>query len=392
MKILVANLGSTSFKYTLFRLLPGQEEELTRGGYERVSDFGAAIAGCLEGLVAGGWLPSVEALDAVGFKAVLGRGVSGCLRADARVIQALEDFREIAPSHNPVYAEAIRQFARIAPKVERVALFETSFYQWAPEAAQRYAVPASWHEAGVRRYGFHGASHKYIAERSAEWLGREDVAERVRRLYREGPGEFSGRPLRVLSCHLGGSSSVAGIDSGVAIGASMGFSPQGGLPQNNRVGDLDSMAFPFALKTLGLSPAEAERQLCREGGLLGLSGVSNDLRDIKKAAAAGDSRARLAIDVLIDSLRHWMGSFFFRMGGAEAIVFTGGIGENNPDIRAAALSGLEGFGIVVDPEANLSARGECDFAAPHSSSRLLVLPTNEERVVARETYRLLAGT
>ncbi|HBR92906.1 MAG TPA: acetate kinase, partial [Opitutae bacterium] len=293
------------------------------------------------------------------------------------------------PAHNPAYAAGIRCFAEKLPTVPRVALFETAFYQWMIPAAYNYAIPQAWRDLGIRRYGFHGASHKFVAERSAEMLGNEAVAERVRQLYVDGPGEYEGAPLRVLSCHLGGSSSVTGIKNGVAIGASMGFSPQGGLPQNNRVGDLDSMAIPYVCKMLGLSVEEAERQLNKESGLLGLSGVSNDARDICEAIEAGNENAQLAIDVLIDSIRHWAGSFFFKMGGAEAIVFTAGIGENDADLRAAVCAGLEGFGVQIDPEANAKAiRGaEGVISTPDSSIQVLVIPANEELVIAREVFR-----
>lgn len=280
------------------------------------------------------------------------------------------------------------------PEVPLVALFETAFYQWMPEAATRYAVPQKWYEVGIRRYGFHGASHKFIAERSAELLGREDIAERVRGLYQHGPVPVDPqRPdLRVISCHLGGSSSVSGIVNGVAIGNSLGFSPQSGLPQNNRVGDLDSMAIPFAMNRLNIRLEEAERQLASEGGLLGLSGVSNDLRDIKEAAAKGNARARLALDVFIHSIRHWVGAYYWQMGGADAIVFTGGIGENNTDIREAVVNGMEAHGVRIDRTLNATIRGaEAAVHDPSGSVSMFVIPANEEVVIAREVGRALAA-
>ncbi|MGB0745017.1 MAG: acetate/propionate family kinase, partial [Opitutales bacterium] len=343
----------------------------------------------LETLIAEGHLVSGEDLDAVGFKTVLGKDLSGCVEADERVLAALDGFKEVAPAHNPAYAEGIRCFAEKLPSVTRVALFETAFFQWVEPAASVYAIPAAWRELGIRRYGFHGASHKFIAERSAELLGNETVAARARGLYVDGPAEYSGAPLRVISCHLGGSSSVVGIRNGLAIGSSMGFSPQSGLPQNNRVGDLDSMAIPYVNKMLGISVDEAERQLNKESGLLGLSGVSNDARDIREAADGGNQDAQLAVDVLIDSIRHWAGSFFFRMGGAEVITFTAGIGENDAVLRAKVCAGLEGLGVVIDPAANESTiRGtEGIISAPESKIKVCVIPANEELVIAREVYR-----
>ena len=397
MNILVANLGSTSFKFRLFRFDgAGTAALLAKGGYERVTDYGKAIDDCLAELLAGGHVRSSADLHGVGFKTVLGKNLTGCLRADTdeRVIAALDGFKEIAPAHNPPYALGIRRFREKLPGVPLVALFETAFYQWMPEAATRYAVPQAWYEAGVRRYGFHGASHKFAAERSAELLGRADIAERVRLLYQTGPSSAAtgAKPLRVISCHLGGSSSVTGIRDGVAVGTSMGLSPQSGLPQNNRVGDLDSAAVPFVMKTLGLSLAEVERQMTKEGGLLGLSGVGNDLRDVRAAAQQGNARAQLALDVFVHSARHWIGAFLVELGGCDALVFTAGIGENNPDLRAAICANLGGLGLELDPAKNGALRGtEGEISAATSRTKVFVIPANEELVVARETLRCISA-
>ncbi|HVU99827.1 MAG TPA: acetate kinase, partial [Verrucomicrobiae bacterium] len=271
MKILVANLGSTSLKWRLFDFQGGGEQMLHKGGFERVSDYPKAINDCLDTLKSAGHIAREEDLAAVGFKTIMARGVNGCVLLDESVVKAMEAFIGIAPAHNPPYIAGIRLFRERMPRVPLVGLFETAFYQWAPEAAVRYAVPQAWHDAGVRRWGFHGASHKFIAERSAELLGREDVAERARRLYVDEASTPVREPaLRVISCHLGGSSSITGIRNGVAIGTSMGLSPQSGLPQNNRVGDLDSFALPYLMRSAGLSLDEAEKLLCRESGLKAL--------------------------------------------------------------------------------------------------------------------------
>ena len=391
MKILVANLGSTSFKYRLLEMDDTNAAELASGGYERVTDYTECIEDMLENLVGNGNISSAEEQDAVGFKTVLGKDLSGCVEADDSVLAALDGFKEVAPAHNPAYAEGIRCFREKLPNVKRVALFETAFFQWVAPGASEYAIPKAWRELGIRRYGFHGASHKFVAERSAELLGNEVVADRARRLYVDGPVQYDGPNLRVLSCHLGGSSSVVGIHNGVAIGSSMGFSPQSGLPQNNRVGDLDSMAIPYISKMLGLSVEDAEHQLTKESGLLGLSGISNDVRDISEKAQDGNANANLALDVLVDSIRHWAGSFFFKMGSAEAIVFTAGIGENRTDLRAAVCAGLEDLGVQIDPSANESiVRGkEGIISTPDSRIQVLVIPANEELVIAREVYRFM---
>ena len=391
MLILVANLGSTSFKYRLFRMEENGGEVIAKGGYERVTDYAVVIDDALATLLRDGIIRSTDDIDAVGFKTVLGKGLSGCVIADQRVIDALEGFTAVAPAHNPPYAAGIRQFARSLPKARLVALFETAFYQWTSEASATYAVPASWRDIGIRRYGFHGASHKFIAERSAELCGREDVARIARHLYQDGPQPVTGASFRVVSCHLGGSSSVTGIRNGVAIGTSMGFSPQSGLPQNNRVGDLDSGAIPYAMRTLGISLDEAERQLARQSGLLGISGISNDMRDIYAAADDGNPDARLALDTFVHSIRHWTGAFHFELGGLDALVFTAGIGENGPVIRAATCAHLEPFGIRLDPDKNATCDGsECDISTSGSPVRILVIPANEELVLAREVFRKLS--
>lgn len=398
MLILVANLGSTSFKYRLFRMEEDGAEVVAKGGYERVTDHAGVIADALATLQQDGVISSPDEIDAVGFKTVLGKNLSGCVKADQQVIDALEGFAEVAPAHNPPYANGIRQFARALPKAELVALFETAFYQWIPGAAVNYALPKAWRDIGIRRYGFHGASHKFIAERSAQLLGRPDIAAIARRLYLDGPGDPAITPLRVVSCHLGGSSSVTGILNGVAIGTSMGFSPQSGLPQNNRVGDLDSGALPYAMRKLGITLEEAERQLTKESGLLGLSGVSNDIRDICEAADGVNGsesdkvNARLALDSLIHSIRHWIGAFMLELGGIDALVFTAGIGENNRDLREAVCRGLEPFGIRIDRNKNQACRAvEADLSAEDSNGRVLVIPANEELVLAREVHRKLSA-
>ena len=391
MKILVANIGSTSIKWRLFDCSNSAERLLHKGGFERVTDYSKAIEDCLAELKQANAIASESELSAVGFKTVIAKNVTGCVRLDDRVLQAMADYNGLAPAHNPPYITGIKLFAQRMPGVPLIALFETAFHQFAPEASQRYAVPQTWLDIGVRRWGFHGASHKFIAERSAELLCRPDVAERARQLYvNNGAAKISGAPLRVVSCHLGGSSSVTGILNGASIGTSMGMSPQSGLPQNNRVGDLDAEALPYVVKTLGISIEEAQRQLTKEGGLKGLSGISNDIRDIGEAAQKGDAKAKLALDAYVASARHWIGSYFLQLNGADAIVFTAGIGENRADMRAAICANLGNLGIKIDAEKNNSTRAtEAVISAADSAVKIFVIPTNEELVVARETKRFL---
>src|SRR6202789_1636904 len=297
MKILVANIGTTSLKWRLFDFSNGTERLVHKGGYERVTDYPKASEDCLAELKNTHALRDESELSAVGFKTVIARDVTGCVRLDDHVLQAMTDYNGLAPAHNPPYITGIKLFAQRVPKVPLIGLFETAFHQFAPEASQRYAVPDAWFQIGVRRWGFHGASHKFIAERSAGLLCRPDVAERARQLYVNGGAtKISGEPLRVISCHLGGSSSVTGILNGASIGTSMGMSPQSGLPQNNRVGDLDAEALPYAVKILGVSVEEAQKQLSKQSGLLGLSGVSNDVREIQAEAAKGNASAQMALE------------------------------------------------------------------------------------------------
>jgi acetate kinase len=392
MKILVANIGSTSLKWRLFDFSNNAEKLLHKGGFERVTDYSRAIEDCLAQLKQAGAIASEAELAAVGFKTVIAKQVTGCVRLDERVLQAMEDYSGLAPAHNPPYITGIRHFGKRMPGVPLIGLFETAFYQFAPEPMMRYAVPEAWHELGVRRWGFHGASHKFIAERSAELLGRKDVAHRAQNLYVDGGQSPVEKPdLRVISCHLGGSSSITGILNGVAIGNSLGMSPQSGLPQNNRVGDLDAEALPYAVKTLGISIEEAQRQLSKEGGLQGLSGgLSNDIRDLQQAARQGNTKAQLALDVFVSEARRWMAHHFFALNGADAIVFTAGIGENRAEIRAAICANLDQLGIVLDSEKNAGTGAtEAVISTTDSKVRVMVIPTNEELVVAREAKRLL---
>ncbi len=419
MKVLVPNLGSTSLKWRLFEFTAGassrsaQTRVLHQGGFERVTDYAQAVEDCLAQLLSAGAMADEDDLSAIGFKAIIAKGLTGCVRVDEDVLQAMEAYNGLAPAHNPPYIAGMRLFATRMPRVPLVALFETAFYQFAPEAMMRYAVPEAWHEAGVRRWGFHGASHKFIAERSAELLERPDIAERARELYVTDPqirsacgpreeGEAANaaarangggamRDLRVISCHLGGSSSVTGILNGVAIGNSLGMSPQSGLPQNNRVGDLDSSALPHAMRTLGLSLEQAEQQLARESGLKGLSGLSNDIRDLQRAAAEGHPGATLALEVFVASARHWIGAYLLALNGADAIVFTAGIGENSADLRERICANLDGLGIELDARSNAATHArEGVISARGSRVAVFVIPTNEELVVAREVARRLA--
>ena len=394
MKILVANLGSTSFKYRLYDLADEAEPLLARGSVERigseaavvafkaggspeesvrhVADHGAAVQLCLEQLEHSGVVGSAGEVAAIGFKAVHARGLSGVHRVDDGVLKAMEAYNDVCPAHNPPYVKAMRGLHARFPALPLVAAFETGFHRTIPEERQRYAVPHEWAtQFGIRRWGFHGASHRYIAGRTAELLGRDD--------------------LNVISCHLGGSSSLCAIKHGKSVACSLGMSPQSGLPQNNRVGDLDVFALPAIMRETGLHLDEVLKVLSTASGLAGIGGVGNDLRDIEAAAGIGDGRALLALETYIDSARSYLGSYLVALGGADAIVFTGGIGENSERVRSGVCRDLGWFGIELDPGANMAADGECKVSASTSRVQVWTVPTNEEIVVARQSRDLLAS-
>ena len=392
MKILVANLGSTSFKYRLFDM--AGEVQLARGGIERIGspesrctvdiggrwqektlcvpDHAEAVHQCLAQLTdpETGCLKDAADVSAIALKAVHGGRISGQQRVTPDVLAAMEEMSEVAPAHNPPYIKAMRLLSEKLPEIPLVAAFETDFHQTIPDRNRCYAIPYEWMQDGVVcRCGFHGASHRYIATRTAELLG-------------------SG--LRIISCHLGGSSSLCAIRDGRSMATSMGFSAQSGLPHNNRVGDLDPFALPVLMKHTGKSLTEVLSILANKSGLLGLSGVGGDLRDIDEAAAAGNARAKLALDVFVGETRRYLGAYLVELGGADVIVFTGGIGENRPAFRAAVCANLEELGIVLSTAANESARGEARISDPNSRTQVWVIPTNEELIVARQAAELLS--
>lgn len=381
MIILVANIGSTSFKFRLFDM--ADERELARGGVERIgSDNASAKVGMQEwtGVIADHgeaidrslrMLPDPNVkLDAIGFKAVHGGPISGAVRVTDEVIRTMSDFADIAPAHNPPYIAAMKAFAAKLPDVPQVAAFETAFHQTIPASRTTYGVPWEWTQAGVRRYGFHGASHRYIAVRSAELLKRDDP--------------------RVISCHVGGSSSICAIDAGRSVANSFSTSAQSGLPHNNRVGDFDAYALLKVLPKFGLTLEQALAKMAKEGGLLGISGVSNDHRDVRQAAAEGNERARLALDVLVESVRHYVGAYLAVLNGADLIAFTGGIGENGIDFRKAVCSGLDYAGIKLNDKRNETRGQETTISADDSRTRIMIIPTNEELIVARQTKEVLS--
>ncbi|MCA9055037.1 MAG: acetate/propionate family kinase [Planctomycetaceae bacterium] len=394
MHILVANLGSTSFKYRLYDMQ--SETQLARGGIDRIGedadsncfveiggtraevqqripDHAAAVRICLDQLTdpQSGCLESVEEVSAIGFKAVFAGKLSGVRVVDDRLLETMEALADVAPAHNPPYARAMRQLKQAFPAIPLVAALETAFHETIPPEYRAYAVPFDWQDRyEIRRWGFHGASHRYIGTRMAQLLGRDD--------------------LKVISCHLGGSSSLCAMLGGRSQSTTMGMTPQSGLPQNNRVGDFDPFALRLLKRLTGKEYDELLDELSSKAGLLGMSGVSNDARDVEQAAAAGNTQAELALKVFAADVKRYVGQYLAILNGADAIVFTAGIGEHSPLVRSLALSNMDYAGIQLDPELNQTAKGEMRISTPDSRVQVWTVPTNEEIVVARQTVEAVS--
>jgi len=391
MKILVANLGSTSFKFRLYDL--DGEHQLARGAIDRiggedsvvsiqigasevettvrVSDHAIAVGLCLDALIDPdtGCLSSIEDISAIGFKAVFAAELSGVRLVDDLLLERMESLADVAPAHNPPYVAAMRQLTAAFPGIPLVAALETGFHETISDSQRAYAVPVAWQQFGVRRWGYHGASHRYIATRMAELTGRDD--------------------LKVISCHLGGSSSLAAIDAGVSRAASMGMSPQSGLPHNNRVGDFDPFALPVLMRATGKGLEELLDDLASRSGLLGLSGLSGDLRDLEEAAAGGHAGAGLALDHFVAAIRGYLASQMAVLEGTDVVVFTGGIGEHSVRIRREVCGGMDWCGLAIDEQANEKAEGEVEITLAGSRVATWVVPTNEELIVARQAAGLV---
>lgn len=392
MLVLVANLGSTSFKYKLFDVGASGERVLGRGqadrigqdesswsvtvggrtveGAARLADHGQAIDLHLKQLESEGVIERMADVQAIGFKAVHGGPIRGAVLVDEGVIETMQAFADVAPAHNPPYIAAMKAFAARLPGVKQVAAFETGFHQTIPKARQVYGIPHEWtEELGIRRYGFHGASHRYIAVRMAE---------------------IEPKARRVISLHLGGSCSVCAIEGGKSVYNSFGMTAQTGVFHHNRVGDFDAFALLKLIKS-GIDLETIFKRLGKEGGLLGLSGVSGDLRDVERAAAGGDERAKLAVQAFVESCRHHVGVSLMALGGVDAMVFTGGIGQHSVAVRRGVCEGMKFAGIELDGAKNEAAGGDAEQRIDQAGggAPVWVLPTNEELIVARQTVEVL---
>ena len=398
MNVLVINAGSSSLKYQL--LNPTTGELLAKGLCERIGIDGLftskpqlpgkeaikaasvsmpthseAIQAVLNALVdeKNGVIGSMKEIDAVGHRVVHGgeKFAKSVVITD-EVMQAIEECNPLAPLHNPANIIGIKACQELMPGVPMVAVFDTAFHQTMPPVAYTYAIPYEYYEKDkVRRYGFHGTSHKYVSQRAADMLGK--------------PIE----QLKLISCHLGNGSSVTAIDGGKSIDTSMGFTPLAGLPMGTRSGDIDAGILEYLMNKYGMDIKEMVNVLNKKSGVMGVSGVSSDFRDLEEAFEQGNERAGLAVDMFNYGVKKLIGAYAAAMGGVDAIIFTAGVGENSASQRMAIASDLEFMGVKMDEDANKVRGEERVISAPDSKVTVLLIPTNEELMIAMDTEALV---
>ena len=390
--IIAINAGSSSLKFQLLQM--PQEEVLTKGLVERIGlndsiftievdgekvkeikdiqDHSEAVSMLLDKLVKHNIISSLNEIEGIGHRVVHGgEKFNDSVLITDEILKEIEEISYLAPLHNPANVVGIKAFKNVLPNVPAVAVFDTAFHQSMPEKSFLYSLPYEYYtEYGIRKYGFHGTSHKYVSERAAELLGR--------------PVE----QLRLLSCHLGNGASIAAIEGGKSIDTSMGFTPLAGVTMGTRSGNIDPALIPYIMQKTGQSAEEVLNVLNNKSGMLGVSGFSSDLRDIESEAEKGNERAELALEVFASRIHKYIGSYAARMAGIDAIIFTAGIGENSTAVRERVLRGLEFMGVYWDPALNQVRGKEAFISYPHSPVKVIVIPTNEEVMIARDTMRL----
>ncbi len=398
MNVLVINAGSSSLKYQL--LNPDTQEILAKGLCERIGIDGKftykptgktavkaadvampthseAIQTVLNALVDkdNGVIASMKEIDAVGHRVVHGgEKFAKSVRITDEVMATIEECNPLAPLHNPANIIGIRACQQLMPGTPMVAVFDTAFHQTMPPVAYTYALPYEYYEQDkVRRYGFHGTSHKYVSQRAAAMLGKP-IEE-----------------LKLISCHLGNGSSITAIDGGKSVDTSMGFTPLAGLPMGTRAGDLDAGILQYLMNKHGMNIDEMLNVLNKKSGVEGISAISSDFRDLENAEAEGNQRAELALRVFDYSVKKYIGAYAAAMGGVDAVIFTAGVGENGPETRESACAGLEFLGIKIDPEKDKVRGKEMDVSADDAKVRVLVIPTNEELMIAMDTAAIVNG-
>ena len=391
-KTISINAGSSSLKWQLY-LMP-EEKVLAKGLLERIglkdsistvkfdgrsekqvldiADHTQAVKILLDDLKRFNIIESYDEITGVGHRVVAGgEHFKDSALVDEEVIQKVEELSLLAPLHNPANAAGIRAFREILPDITSVVVFDTSFHTTMPEKAYRYPIPTKYYtENKVRKYGAHGTSHEYVAKEAAKVLGRP-IEE-----------------LKLITCHIGNGASITAVDKGVSVDTSMGFTPLGGVMMGTRTGDIDPAIIPYLMQYTDdfNTPEDISRVLNRESGLLGVSEKSSDMRDIHEAMRAGDAKAQLANDIFVDRIQKYIGQYLAVLNGADAIIFTAGIGENSVTIRELVINGISWFGCNVDPEKNVRG-AEGVISSPDAKVKVLVIPTDEELLIARDVER-----
>ncbi|MDX8367524.1 acetate kinase [Cytobacillus sp. Hm23] len=391
-KVIAINAGSSSLKFQLFEM--PSEEVVTKGIVERIgfddaifnitvngekqtevspiADHSVAVKMLLDKLTSLNIIQSLDEIEGIGHRVVHGgEKFNDSVLITDDVIKDIDELSELAPLHNPANLTGVKAFKEVLPNVPSIAVFDTAFHQTMPDQSFLYSLPYHYYsEYGIRKYGFHGTSHKYVSERAAELLGR--------------PLE----QLRLISCHLGNGASIAAIEGGKSIDTSMGFTPLAGVAMGTRSGDIDPALIPFIMEKTGKTADEVLDVLNKRSGMLGVSGFSSDLRDIEQEAEQGNERAELALQVFADRIHKYIGSYASKMYGVDAIIFTAGIGENSDVIRTRVLKGLEFMGVYWDPSLNKVRGKEAFINYPHSPVKVIVIPTDEEVMIARDVVKI----
>lgn len=396
MKILVLNCGSSSIKYKLYNM--DDHSVMAAGGAERIGLDEAFVKVTMpdgekkkimhdmpdhkEGVnfvfslltdPEIGAIKSLDEIDAVGHRIVQGGDLfEKSVIVDESVERGIESLCDLAPVHNAGHLKGIRAVDKLMPDVPQVCVFDNAFHSTMPNYAYLYAVPYELYEKyHVRRYGFHGTSHRYVSQRVCEFLGRDISTQRI------------------ITCHIGNGASVTAVKFGKCVDTSMGLTPLAGVMMGSRSGDIDASAVTYIMEKLGLQPQEMAEYLNKQSGVLGISGVSSDMREVEAAAADGNSRARLALDMYCYRIKKYIGAYAAAMGGVDIIVWTAGVGENQTDVRENSCKGLEFLGIKIDHEANNTQGKEAVISAPDSKVTVCVIPTDEELMIAKDTMALL---
>lgn len=393
-KVIAVNSGSSSLKFQLFQM--PEEEVLTSGVAERIGqkmgiftinvngekikteveipDHKKAVDLLLEALVKYGIVKELSEIKGAGHRIVQGGAYfSGSVKVDEDVVSKVDELCALAPLHNPAHLVCYRAFKEALPEIEHVFVFDTAFHQTMTEESFLYPVPYEWYtDYKVRKYGAHGTSHEFVMKRTAELMGKD-------------PSE-----LNILTCHLGNGASITAIKNGKVVNTSMGLSPLGGIMMGTRCGDIDPTVVYYMEEKLGCTPEEMDTYLNKKSGMLGVSGISSDARDIQAAVNAGNPRAITTYNLYVNRAVNLIGGYYMQLGHVDAMSFTAGLGEHAVEIREGILKGLEeGMGVKIDYELNSKTHSEAKISLPDSKVEVFVVPTNEELVIARDTVRLL---